>query len=218
MWRFSEEGKASTRTKVLVYVTVQNRLFWGHLSSVWSPFICTRPFSCRSNQVWGAVEWMLFKELLCLPPLWNLYSLAGRVDFLPLASSKPFLVMLSLGYVIHTGSCTSIPHCLSALLCEKCVFCAIILYSPLLTKLAHKLGCLPDVLVLPSAKPSAPAVFDTGLTSLAKLNSFQSKLLLYEFRSHTLYEDRRCKTKQELFTYKETLGIHIKVIFVVQFS
>lgn len=80
-WRFSEEAAASTRLKVLMGVTVQSRLCWGHLGSVCCPLVCTRSSSCRSNRPWGTVEWMFVSGLLCLPPPWNLASSRGRAEF-----------------------------------------------------------------------------------------------------------------------------------------
>lgn len=56
-----------------------------------------------------------------------------------------------------TQGAVQVSIAVSALLCEKCAFRAIIPCSPLLTKVTHGMDCSPDVLVLPSAESSAAA-------------------------------------------------------------
>lgn len=93
----------------------------------------------------------------------------------------------SRGFHLHEerGKCPS----LYPLLCEKSAFCAIIPCSPLLTKVADRIDCLPDV---SAAQSSAAAVSDTGLTCLAELcRFFQKQTLLYEFSSQIHYMKKR---------------------------
>lgn len=70
----------------------------------------------------------------------------------------------------------------SALLCKKCTFCVIILFSPLLTKPACEMDVC-QMFALPSADLCATAVFDIGRTQIF----FQKQTLFYGFSSQIHY-------------------------------